>query len=242
MDIIDFAFGQPQAVFDIFTACRFVPLDDQLPGTPFHQADVDDTLLDRLRRQNGPAGQIAFIFIKLIDLGDHGIELLQRDLLPDIFGRNRLYRVIVQDLRSINDYFFQNEQYFIRCFRLFAFFGFFHFTALLLPLLLDSSGDLLAFQIFPGTIELYPGVIITAGRSSRRSLCRRCQSYTGKSCHQRQPQCLFQIFPIHLLPPPFYFLKTYKLNKYPFKTIILEIFFRFVNFLFTSFFLKYHLY
>ena len=85
IDIIDTSLLQAHALRDVITLGIFVALNLDFVSCAFDKIDFNYAALNRLCRQHGTAGVIAFIKVQLVDFVDQLIQILDADFFFQIF-------------------------------------------------------------------------------------------------------------------------------------------------------------
>ena len=190
------------AVFDIERARVRISLNLHRADAPLEKADADAPLVNRLRRQIRPTGDIALLFIERIDLFHKRIEIGERHLASQIGGDNALAHLGRKNLRRIEIHGTQHEAPLCRRFfrrRLRRFYAaFFRFTPLL-HLALQAQ----PFHLLVLAAQFHAAVGRSAGRrclhlhprphicSEKKSCCQYCK-FLPHHCHRLAPVALFK--------------------------------------------------
>ena len=174
-----------EPVRNVFLPGAPVADDFHLAVLPFHQVDLDPAVPDGLRRQEGPAGQIAFFLVQGVDLAHQGIQVIQGSVLPLICSGDLLQFFLGKNLGFRQFHLLQQEVdgtllCFFRTFRPFHRLG--------IPPFLDFPGDALSFQVLAGAVQFHPAVVVSGRMGRGIGCCGGCPQ-AGSSQQRQQDTC-----------------------------------------------------
>ena len=175
-----------EPVRNVFVPGAPVAGDFHLAVLSFHQVDFYPAVPDGLGRQEGPAGQIAFILVQTVDLAHQGIQVIQGDLLPLIRSGDFLQFFFGKDLGFRQFHLLQQE---VDGSLLFFFGSFRAFHLLGIPPFLDFLGDALPFQVLAGAVQFHPAVIVSGRMGRGIGGCSGCPKAGGSQQAQQDTCC-----------------------------------------------------
>ena len=189
---------QWDAAFHIAFPGMFQTLYRHQPGLAFQQFNLHRALMDALGRQIGLADHVPFIHIQVIDSPGNGVQIRQRDLLPDIRIDHLLDFRFAQHFRRIHIDPGKVEFHFCHAFfRLLLHIGF-HLRLLFLQIFFHPLFRKLPVHVLPRPVQLGAGIVLPlkwrrprhrSPRPGQDAIHYRRRSC--KDCHRQRDHSIF---------------------------------------------------